>query len=272
MTGFVCPLCECEGEVSREHVLPEGLDDIFVVGGPFTTEVNGEPLLRRDGAVRRTNVTRYLLDVCEDRNGWLDKHFEKPGQGAVRAVFTGETIEAEEVDAFARWVIKTVLLLLHPNTRRLSDGYEAVIRARPPWAADFARRLRDTGDIPEEISVWTHTSSETAPVRDIPPLDINLQRGTALGVSFGERETGNGHLLELGIPTSNGRRLGFHIVFHDVRGLANPWEALGYSVQLWPTPPQVLDPNSMTDLDPNSVSYLRDWAHGRALGPPEMND
>jgi hypothetical protein len=83
----------------------------------------------------------------------LERHYETPAKRALRAVLDdgGRLESREEVRAFARWWVKTLLLLLHPglefvgpgnplrNSRDLPDGvYQGLVK----------------GEMPSDVSLW----------------------------------------------------------------------------------------------------------------------
>lgn len=85
MTARPCPFCGARAD-SREHVSPRWLLSRWPGPAPFTVEINGAPLLNRDGKLVVSNhMPRVMLRICKTCNGVLNTRFEKTAKLHVRA-------------------------------------------------------------------------------------------------------------------------------------------------------------------------------------------
>jgi len=125
-----CVFCGAPSSRHGEHVPPRWFLRRWHGEGPFTYEVNGEPILTRDASPRKaSDLPSSRLPVCDQRsgrdcNGALNRLYEQLGKRHVRAVLDqAQVLDGTElVAAFARWWIKTILLLQHPTAASAFPG------------------------------------------------------------------------------------------------------------------------------------------------------
>jgi hypothetical protein len=149
--------CKAPSSKNGEHVLPSWLLEMFPADdGPYTTWKGKDPVLRRDGEIRtQTSMARAKLPMCVAHNAGLARRFERPAKAIVRHVLrmNGSTlVPSSDAAVLALWLLKTWLLLAHPNVR-YSDGIE-----RPRWETGAGRSLWHWMAVdeapPAGFSVW----------------------------------------------------------------------------------------------------------------------
>lgn len=154
-----------------EHAIPKWfLDDIHDESpGPYTHEVNGQPLLKNDGKPWSQNYPLVAqLAACEPCNAILAKRFEESSKDCVRALRDSSTepFTAEDWQKLAQWHIKTTLIYFHPRTQ-----YAHEVREKADY---FSRGSTDhalyswmvTGGAPPPgIHMWIARFSDEGPSR-----------------------------------------------------------------------------------------------------------
>jgi hypothetical protein len=236
-----CIFCGAPSSRQGEHVLPRWLLSRWCGQGPFTYEINGQPIPDRHGAPRTArDLPPNLLPVCDQRsgqdcNGALNRRYEQPGKRHVRAVLDqAQALDGTElVAAFARWWIKTILLLQHPKTASAFPG-----AASRPWdlPPDVYPDLLN-GSLPSDISLWLAVSDDASGSERLPePLRLFLPTTSAPDVSGGKPAT-----LLTGFGQAGTRVLLVEFVLHPLCDLEHPFERAGLLARIWPDPPERLD-------------------------------
>jgi hypothetical protein len=170
-----CVFCGEPSSRKGEHALPKWFRERWLGDGPFTYEISGIPVLTRNGLPRRTDhLPPDLLPVCDattsanNCNGTLNRLYEVSGKPVVRAVLDrSEVLETPaQVTDFARWWVKTLLLLYHPNCRNAFEGIE-----RPAWdlPASVYKQLL-SGVLPSEASLWLAVTDDVKGREQLPEL------------------------------------------------------------------------------------------------------
>ncbi|MBB5871893.1 hypothetical protein F4553_005272 [Allocatelliglobosispora scoriae] len=153
----------CSGPVSGqgEHVLPNWVLYRFDNSSrSFTSKMNGTPLGRPIPHHPRVR----LKEVCGhggtgDCNRWLNMTFEDPMRPAVKKALTGIARLDETNNAkFAQWLLKTMLLLAHPQTRW--DGSEEA-RGWSDYPETWLPNLKATGMFPDDLSCGSRSMTKT---------------------------------------------------------------------------------------------------------------
>ena len=243
----ICQLCNERARITREHVFPQWFLKRWPAGeGPFTTHFNREPLRTRAGKERKTDrLSPIFLDICETCHRALNAHYEVPAKTPVRALLDdGNVLSQADVDVVARWMIKTLALSRHPNSRhegnlvrRIVPGLVnfAPINPWDPFPPRLAEEIR-TGVAPTEVSLWMARAADDPGVSD-PPLPWE---------SWGARPPQ--HQSFTMFSADGGEFAVFHLAYHPGRShLEHPFVATNQAVRLWPNPPASLD---LTTPDP----------------------
>jgi hypothetical protein len=259
MTRVIAPCIFCDRPSSKtgEHVPPRWFQKRWSCEGPFTYEMNGEPIANRRGEPRTAgHLPPMLLPVCDrttspnDCNGTLNRLYEVPGKPVVRAVIdSGEVLSSpDQVTDFARWWIKTILLLQHPACRNAFEGVE-----RPAWKLPMSV-YEDLikGTLPFDVSLWiaifddVHGSEQLpATMRIYLPTTFNPEGGG-----------GKPATLLTGFRQVGSRVLQLQMAVHPLCDFEHPFEQAGLAARLWPEPPDYLDINDLRILGPEGRRQL----------------
>ena len=231
-----CVLCKRARASHRgEHVLPQWYLRRELVGpGPYSWEAGGRPILDRRGVpILLDEQQRTQLPVCEVCNGQLERNFERPAKDILSAWFDSDgtlALSAEETRNVTRWLIKTLLLLAHPQARLAHPGLDRV-----------AQTHRWSSALPAEYYAWMLTS-ELSPAD--PPFGLSpwVFRRDLNDSSRGPHRRG------IYLPTvADGavsiefrvQQIVFHgmnvsLVYHPGWDIEHPLEVEGRAVRLWP--------------------------------------
>jgi hypothetical protein len=246
-----CIFCGEPSSRHGEHVLPKWLLKRFVPdegSARFTREVRGQPIRKANSDPRTSDgVAPYLLPVCDqasgqDCNGKLNSSYEVLGKPAVRTVLAGAALETkEDVSAFARWWIKTILLLQHPATSSTVPG-----EVMHPWdmaASVYGDLLH--GVLPSDVSVWAAVANDGRGSGCLPEaLRIHLPTTSDPEGTGGKPET-----LLMGFQQTGATLLLVQLVVHPLCDFQHPFEASGSVARVWPSPPGRFDISGLPALD-----------------------
>ncbi|MGW4815520.1 hypothetical protein ACWEPB_28270 [Kitasatospora cineracea] len=244
MAAGNCMLCGVPVDSKGEHVFPRWLYKRWKGQGPFTIFKGAEPTTKANGKTERGQLARVMLPMCgtdkpNNCNGWLEHNFERPGKLAVRSVIDElQPITGDGVTAFARWVAKTMILHSHPLAEDSEIGHLDLPGRGVLELPDSAfRRLRESGQFPEDLSVWMAVSDPAETSGAAPAFERFLLPRT-------DRPDGAGGrcgAAALGLSLPNGLMMTFQVVFHPLVDIVHPFEASGQATRLWPNPPAALD-------------------------------
>lgn len=201
----------------------------------------------RNGAERRSpHLSRVFLEICQICHTALNTHYEDRAKEPVREILDrGNDLHTrDDVDAVARWMIKTLALYRHPNSRH--EG--SVFRPRPdgeddfeplhawdPFPAELARAIR-TGTAPTEVSLWLALATD-APGAEDPALSWDVWATVPPE-----------QLCTIGFSVAAGRAE-FQLAYHPERpDLEHPFAATGQVVRLWPDPPASVSLAALTPV------------------------
>ncbi len=194
------------------------LKKLFPVSdGPYTTTVAGS-----------TRVTQQFdsikLQCCGECNDTLARRFENPGQAAAHRLFSQEApaLSAPEAQAAALWVLKTWLLMAHPDAR-----YQLGTPRPQPWDAAPEGTwswLVDSRPPPDGLSVWAFRYLQDARAASADSLTLPTVAADGRTVRF--------RALDLTLSLTN-----VVLVLHPGWSLDHPAEATGEVVRLWPRDP-----------------------------------
>jgi hypothetical protein len=220
--------------------------------GGFTYEVNGEPIRARNGSpLSAAPLPPYLLPACPRCNRKLNQRYEEPGMPAVRAVFDrGEALAtSEEVAAFARWWIKTMLLFQHPETKSTFPRVEM----RNHWDLPVSVYMDLVeGSLPPDASLWLAAADEEKGYARLPEL-LRIYLPTT---SDSQGVGGKPATLLLGFRQVETRILLGQLVLHPLCDFEHPFEQLGLVARLWPEPPDRFDIAALPVLDAEGRQQL----------------
>lgn len=235
----ICQLCSARGAITREHVFPQWFLKRWPdTEGPFTMYRDGEPLRTQSGEERRSDhLSRIFLAICESCRQALNKHYEVPGKTPVRTLLDDRHALGSQtaVDVVARWMIKTLALYHHPNSRHQGNLVRPAVQGMADYAPTnpwdpFPAKLADeirTGVAPTEVSLWMARTTTDPEVTD-PPLPWE-------GWATRPPE----HQSFIGFSADSDEFAVFQLAYHPGRShLDHPFVATGQAVQLWPSPPE----------------------------------
>lgn len=234
----ICQLCNARARTTREHVYPKWFLERWPTStGPFTTHHNGEPLRTRAGKKQQTErLSPILLAICETCHRALNAHYEVPAKTPVRTLLDdGKVLTTQaEVDVVARWMIKTLALCRHPNSRHKGNLFRrnvpgltnfAPINPWDPFPTKLADEIR-AGVAPTEVAMWMARATDVPGVVD-PPLPWE---------GWGTRPPEHQSFTMFSVDGDEFAV--FHLAYHPGRShLDHPFIATGQAVQLWPEPP-----------------------------------
>ncbi|MFF4588019.1 hypothetical protein [Streptomyces sp. NPDC001388] len=258
-----CVFCGAPAPGKGEHVLPTWLLRRSDGQGPFTIEINRQPVPKHNGQIERQQLARVLLPVCgggspSDCNGWLNDTFELPAKRHVNDILDSlQVITGQDVVAVARWAVKTLLLSNHPE----AVNSELRKRSRRSWefSQGMLSTMRSTGDLPDDLSLWAAVVSPDAPPVILPPFETTFLPRVTSDNGAG----GAGSSTMLGFATSDpvGSTVAFQLAFHPLTDIEHPLEEAGLVTRLWPNPPARLDLGALPALDQSAKDR---W--GRVFG------
>jgi hypothetical protein len=244
-----CVFCGAPSSRAGEYVLPRWLLRRWHGQGPFTHELNGRPIRDRRGAPRTaSDLPPNLLPICDqtsgrDCNGRLNRLYEQPGKRPVRAVLDqAEALDGTSlVTAFARWWIKTILLLGHPRTTSAFPG--AASRSSWDLPVHVYQQLL-TGAVPSDISLWLAVSDDANGPGRLPERVRMFPPTTSAPDGAG----GKPATLLVGFAQAGTRVLLAQLVLHPLCDLEHPFERAGLAVRVWPDPPEHLDVTTLPSV------------------------
>lgn len=249
-----CALCSVNPSTRLgEHVIPTWLiDDLFPpADGPYTTDVNGEPVRTREGRPRGHNyLPRLILPVCNPNghgcNAQLNTRFETTdAKAGVRGMHAAATLTPAKAEAAGQWWLKTLLLSKHPDAAVPGDG-----PPRPVWDRPIEDQLYtwmvDGTDPPAHVSVWMSRRGPHVESGDSADVErINLPHFEFGGKVHRSRAS------VLGIGDLYGT-----VVVHPGWQLTHPLEASGHAVRIWPWPGGPLDMAALVPCGPVEFNTL----------------
>jgi len=166
----------------------------------------------------------------------LNRLYEQPCKRHVRAVLDqAQALDGTElVAAFARWWIKTILLLQHPKTASAFPGaVSSNAWELPP--STYTNLLN--GLLPSDVSLWLALSDdENGCDQLVGRLRLYLPTTFRSDGRGGRPATVlNGYRL------ADTRALLIQFLRHPLCDFEHPFERAGLAVRVWPHPPERLD-------------------------------
>jgi hypothetical protein len=161
---------------------------------------------------------------------------------------------------FARWTVKTLLLLAHPATQHL--GYRSTQpRAWAAYPDRLLKDLRQTGLFPDCLSLWLAVCNPGAGTSQLPAatrivLDRTFYSDSSPG---GER----GEATNIAFGTIDKQVIELQLVYHPLCIVQHPFEQAGLATRLWPNPPDQLDLPTHPTL---SATGLDQWKNVFLIG------
>lgn len=209
-----------------EHVLPRWLLGIFTKReGPYEVWRNGKPELTRNQTIRtHTSLPGVKLPMCVAHNAVLAQRFEAPVKGWGEKVFdpADGRVEARQVWQLSLWLLKTWLLLAHPEAVHVDRVPRVKYWADAP-AALWSWMV--TGeDPPDGLSLWLWRRDDTQPPCDSPQQML-------LPTVIDGSTTHHFQSQEFGI-----RHLQAAVAYHPGWPIDHPLEADGRAIRMWPPP------------------------------------
>ncbi|MCD0446319.1 hypothetical protein LO763_22145 [Glycomyces sp. A-F 0318] len=254
LTEERCAAPGCENLSTRrgEHVIPNALvraltKAVWASGTYIAASTSG-------GAEAETDQPLYIkLPCCAHHNSVLSKHFEERGQKAAKQ-FLGITsthqpngttayaavplasappLTSEDACEFGRWIVKTLLLMHHPQAVWEMSGFERLTepvdsqRAHLPEAV-YADLF--AGNVPRGCHAWiaaTADQSLTEPVvaaPRVPLVTVGGNAGVPSTLGLAARHAVDGFTLVL------------QVVWQPDALVIHPDEETGDAVRVWPRP------------------------------------
>ncbi|MFI5987655.1 hypothetical protein ACIBEA_43205 [Streptomyces sp. NPDC051555] len=191
-------------------------------------------------------------------NDWLNTTFEQPAKTPVRTLLDDlRPISGSEVNTFARWAVKTLLLAAHPE----AVYSEPPQRDRQPWEfpSEWLTGLRNTGELPVDLSLWLGILDPKAPDGEaVPDERLLLPR-----IQHPDGGGGPGQATHLGFGLPDGRVAQFQLLSHPKMDVDHPFEGAGLVARLWPTPPDHLDLAALPVLSSTAGrQFTKAFIHG----------
>jgi hypothetical protein len=262
-----CVFCSCPASRKGDHAPPRWFLRRFLREGPFTFDVGQAPVLDRDDRPRTSDhMPPVLVPVCDHHtevckrqgadlgcNQVLDRLYEKRGKPAVLSVMAGAPLlDSGQVEAFSRWVVKTMLLVFHPAARDTFLGDERRVGSWALPLSAYPPLVDGAGTFPDDFSVWMAVSTSPRPDDPSRPTRIDavgeLSRLMRLPLlhTTGPGGGGDGDAKHLDLAMADHERLVlFAAASHPRCDLEHPFENAGLAVRLWPSPADRLDPSAM---------------------------
>ncbi|MDJ0347608.1 hypothetical protein QMK19_41100 [Streptomyces sp. H10-C2] len=266
-----CVFCGSRVSSQGEHVLPRWFFERWDGQGPFTYYAGSKPIPKRSGSTQRDQLARVMLPVCgsnspTDCNGWLNRTFEVAGKPQVETVLNDlRPIAGADVVAFARWVVKTLLLHAHPLAMNSEIGHlDTVSRSVLELPKSALPMMRNSGQFPEDLSLWMSVIDSDGAPADLPDFD----QAVLPRVHRRDGAGGECRATTLGFSLPNHLMVSFQLVFHPLIDIVNPFESPGWATRLWPNPPADLDITAHPVLDVAGGRALTRWfvAGGPSIG------
>lgn len=187
-------------------------------------ERNGSPIRGRSGKPRWHPAIRAHLPVCNPQgrgcNNKLAKHFEEPAKGPIRDLMYGrvQIVGPGEADAFARWALKTWLILAHPD---LKPSDPAVTELNEGWdltgLPDLYGWMTSGDPPPAGLHLWASRLDSRRAVAPYQAFFPPAARAFDSTWSF----------LAAGLLT-------FDLIFDPTETVEHPLEARGEAIRVWP--------------------------------------
>ncbi|MGH3963640.1 MAG: hypothetical protein ACRDRY_10355 [Pseudonocardiaceae bacterium] len=233
LRNSTCVLCRERPSNAPEHVLKDGFIKQFFPhkderdeNEQYSLRIGGRPELSRDGSIwTQNNFPRVMLPCCEECNGTLNTRFEQPAEAIILRFFSDRStgLDSNEIHPAGLWLLKTCLLLVHPEARQQARDYIPL----PRWnltaiPSDMYSWMVNDQPPPVGLSVWISR------VRDPQPGDPPSQQ-IALPTVVADGRSTQFQVNQCGI-----RLLGIDLVYHPGWSIKHPLEADGLAVRIWP--------------------------------------
>lgn len=240
LRNSTCVFCrERPSSPSGEHALPSHFIEEFFPDAEergeveqYSLEIGGQPELSRDGHKwTQESFPRVKLPCCDDRNdrtgcnNKLNKRFEQPAKEIIHRLFSdGSTdLASNEMHRAGLWLLKTCLLLVHPEARQRARDWIPL----PRWnlttiPSDIYSWMVNNQSPPVGLSVWISQVRDPEP-GEPPSRQVLLPTVVADGCST--QFQGNRCAI---------RFLGIDLVYHPGWAIEHPLEADGRAVRMWP--------------------------------------
>lgn len=267
------PGCTNFSTPKGEHVLPEWMLRAFTSSvwspGPYRAESSKT-------GVERTSEQGVLtkLPCCSLHNRDLNTNFEQHGKAAAKRLFGVETtrrdaqgrsaawearplealdaLDAAESDAFARWLVKTMVLNGHPASVREMNGQRVWSDRKPAGFPESVFSDVFSGRVPEGMNAWIAVAEPDAvPERH---LDVAPRVSLDAAVGFQTASVSWGLGLRHG---DGGRSLDVNVVWGPGMIVLHPDEESGAATRIWPRPPARLRIADLPVLDAAAASRFR---------------
>jgi hypothetical protein len=250
-----CIYCQEPASRRGEHVLPRWLLKRWLGTGPFTAEVNGASVTNHDLMPKKIeHFSPFLIPVCDGSspnncNGTLNKIYEVGGKPAVRTVLESGNLESGQlVSDFARWWIKTMLLLQHPECR---NEHFPGLQPRFALPASVYSNLIE-GVVSPDISIWVAIFDKLHG-RGQLPSELRLYLPTTSDPNGGG---GRPVTLLIGLALKDARLLLIQFAMHPLSDFSHPCETAGLCARLRPDPPHRIDITAIPSLNPEGLSQF----------------
>lgn len=234
LRNSTCVFCRAKpSSPSGEHALPshfieEFFPDVDERGEveQYSLEIGGQPELSRDGSKwTQANFPRVKLPCCDGCNNKLNKRFEQPVKEIIHRLFgDGSTdLTSNEMCRAGLWLLKTCLLLVHPEARQNARNWIPL----PRWnlttiPSDIYSWMVNNQPPPVGLSVWISHVRDPEP-GEFPSQQVQLPTVVADGGST-QFQGNRCAILFLGID----------LVYHPGWAIEHPLEADGWAVRMWP--------------------------------------
>jgi hypothetical protein len=200
--------------------------------------------------MRLDRLPRAKLNVCgkgskNECNFWLNDTFERPGKPHVQVLMDDlQQVDASGTLSVTRWLIKTLLLLQHPDV--IWD--DKMKSSNEPWEfpAGMLPNMLATSRIPEDLSLWIGVVNRDADHATAVPT-FTPKMLPMVWDDMGPLARAEHALFGFSLP--NGTDLLCQLVFHPFIPIDHPLERVGLVTRLWPDPPTTLNLSTFPVLD-----------------------
>ncbi len=190
--------------------------------------------------------------MCQVCNGKLNSRFEEPAKPVIRQLMAGaRSLDPSATTTLALWLLKTWLLLAHPQAVDSEGGLEAHRWGPDPADEDLFGWAMTTSAPPTTLSLWLTR-------RDLRAPSVSEPRRVPLPTIIEEGRTIKFRSLQFGIDFANAGFLDISLVYHPGWEIRHPLETEGTALRLWPiTEALPLDLTRLPATAPDEMTWLK---------------
>lgn len=251
--GAMCVFCRERPNSDKgqgEHAWAQWFFKMFTKeDGPYHIEINGAPVLTRDGRVREyPSITQVRAPACKTCNDEMNRRFEQHPKPVIRKVMDTPNgaveLTPQEAGLFGLWWLKTMLVLSHEDTVDLAVGVSPARWDLKLVPDDLYSWMVTDEAPPGGLSVWVSRRSDTAVPVSSSPLTMYLPTVVA-----------DGRKAQFMVTQAGVKFLAVTLVYHPGWPIEHPLEATSEAVRIWPPSGNSLDLVSLRETTPSAVRW-----------------